>query len=152
MGGREDYGMSAGQGKWSRRQKGFRVGRPIPSRWMLGGPILPEMVREKLATGRYDALTLIHNETSTGVMNPLREIGAVMREFPEVSFIVDTVSSMTGVKIETDALGIDVILAGIILAGLPETAVWALGLLVGINMLFGGGALIAMALAARQPA
>jgi uncharacterized membrane protein HdeD (DUF308 family) len=47
---------------------------------------------------------------------------------------------------------IDIILAGIILAGLPETAVWALGLLVGINMLFGGGALIAMALAARQPA
>jgi uncharacterized membrane protein HdeD (DUF308 family) len=47
---------------------------------------------------------------------------------------------------------IDLILAGIILAGLPETAVWALGLLVGINMLFGGGALIAMALAAKQPA
>ncbi len=47
---------------------------------------------------------------------------------------------------------IDVILAGIILAGLPETAVWALGLLVGVYMLFGGGALIAMALAARQPA
>jgi uncharacterized membrane protein HdeD (DUF308 family) len=35
--------------------------------------------------------------------------------------------------------------------GLPETAVWALGLLVGINMLFGGAALIAMAFAARQP-
>jgi uncharacterized membrane protein HdeD (DUF308 family) len=47
---------------------------------------------------------------------------------------------------------IDLVLAGIILAGLPETAVWALGLLVGINMLFGGAALIAMALAARQPA
>jgi len=47
---------------------------------------------------------------------------------------------------------IDLILAAIILAGLPETAVWALGLLVGINMLFGGGALIAMALAARKPA
>ncbi len=46
---------------------------------------------------------------------------------------------------------IDLILAGIIFAGLPETAVWALGLLVGINMLFGGGALIAMALAARHP-
>jgi len=38
------------------------------------------------------------------------------------------------------------------LLGLPETAVWALGLLVGINMLFGGAALIAMAFAARQPA
>ena len=47
---------------------------------------------------------------------------------------------------------IDLILAGIVFAGLPETAVWALGLLVGINMLFGGAALIAMALAARHPA
>ena len=46
---------------------------------------------------------------------------------------------------------IDLILAAIILAGLPGTAVWALGLLVDINMLFGGAALIAMALAARRP-
>jgi uncharacterized membrane protein HdeD (DUF308 family) len=46
---------------------------------------------------------------------------------------------------------VDLILAGIIFAGLPETAVWALGLLVGINMLFGGSALIAIALAARHP-
>ena len=47
---------------------------------------------------------------------------------------------------------IDLILAGIIFAGLPGTALWALGLLVGINMVFGGVALIGMALAARQPA
>jgi uncharacterized membrane protein HdeD (DUF308 family) len=46
---------------------------------------------------------------------------------------------------------IDLILAAIILAGLPGTAAWALGLLVGINMLFGGAALIAMALHARSP-
>src|SRR6516164_6837604 len=45
---------------------------------------------------------------------------------------------------------IDLILAAIIFAGLPGTAAWALGLLVGINMLFGGAALIAMALAARN--
>jgi uncharacterized membrane protein HdeD (DUF308 family) len=44
---------------------------------------------------------------------------------------------------------IDLILAGLILAGLPGTAAWALGLLVGINMLFGGSALIGMALHAR---
>src|SRR5262249_21060212 len=44
---------------------------------------------------------------------------------------------------------IDLILAAIILAGLPGTAEWALGLLVGINMLFGGTAMIAMALHAR---
>jgi len=47
---------------------------------------------------------------------------------------------------------VDLILAGIIFAGLPGTAAWALGLLVGINMVFGGGALIAMAMAARHPA
>jgi len=47
---------------------------------------------------------------------------------------------------------IDLILAGIIFFGLPGTAFWALGLLVGINMVFGGAALIAMALAARHPA
>src|SRR5262245_16330967 len=46
---------------------------------------------------------------------------------------------------------IDLILAAIILGGLPETATWAIGLLVGINMLFGGSALIAMALHARTP-
>jgi len=47
---------------------------------------------------------------------------------------------------------VDLILAAIIVAGLPGTAAWALGLLVGINMLFGGTALIGMALAARHPA
>src|ERR1700675_471080 len=46
---------------------------------------------------------------------------------------------------------VDLILAGIIFAGLPESATWALGLLVGINMLFGGTAMIGMALAARHP-
>jgi len=45
---------------------------------------------------------------------------------------------------------IDLVLAAIIWAGLPGTAAWALGLLVGINMLFGGSAMIAMALHARS--
>jgi uncharacterized membrane protein HdeD (DUF308 family) len=47
---------------------------------------------------------------------------------------------------------VDVILAIILLAGLPGTAVWALGLLVGINMIFGGWALVLMALHARSAA
>jgi uncharacterized membrane protein HdeD (DUF308 family) len=45
---------------------------------------------------------------------------------------------------------IDLVLAALIFAGLPSTAAWALGLLVGINMVFGGAALIAMALHARH--
>jgi len=47
---------------------------------------------------------------------------------------------------------VDLILAGIIFAGLPESATWVLGLLVGINLLFGGAAMVAMALAARSSA
>jgi uncharacterized membrane protein HdeD (DUF308 family) len=47
---------------------------------------------------------------------------------------------------------VDLILAGLILAGLPGTAAWAIGLIVGINLLFGGVALIALALQARTGA
>lgn len=47
---------------------------------------------------------------------------------------------------------VDLVLAGMIFAGLPATAAWAIGLLVGINMVFGGFALIAMALHARESA
>jgi aspartate aminotransferase-like enzyme len=78
-----------------------------------GQPILPEQLEAKLKTGQFDAVTLVHNETSTGVMNPLAELAAVMKRYPDVMFIVDSVSSMTGVKIDTDALGIDVLLAGV---------------------------------------
>ncbi len=77
-----------------------------------GYPVLPEMVETKLKTGGFDAVTLIHNETSTGTMNPLADIACVVRHFPEVILIVDSVSSMSAMKIEMDALGIDVLLAG----------------------------------------
>ena len=77
-----------------------------------GSPIRAEDVATKLATGQFDALTLIHNETSTGVMSPLAEIAALKRRFPDVMFIVDSVSSMTAVPLKFDELGIDVLLAG----------------------------------------
>ncbi|MDB6031162.1 MAG: Serine-pyruvate aminotransferase/archaeal aspartate aminotransferase [Verrucomicrobiales bacterium] len=77
-----------------------------------GSPIRAEQVEAKLATGEFDALTLIHNETSTGVMSPLAQIAALKQKFPDVMFIVDAVSSMTATKIDFDALQIDVLLAG----------------------------------------
>jgi aspartate aminotransferase-like enzyme len=77
-----------------------------------GSPIRAEHVDKKLATGQFDALTLIHNETSTGVMSPLSEIAALKKKYPDVMFIVDAVSSMTATKIEFDALQVDVLLAG----------------------------------------
>ncbi|MGB0371672.1 MAG: pyridoxal-phosphate-dependent aminotransferase family protein [Opitutales bacterium] len=77
-----------------------------------GQPVDPEAVREKLSTGEYDAITFIHNETSTGVMSPIEDIMAVVREFPDVISIVDSVSSFSAVKIDKDALGIDILLTG----------------------------------------
>src|SRR5258708_14908549 len=66
----------------------------------------------QLATGKFDTVTLTHSETSTGVMNPLPEICRVLARYPDVALVLDTVSSFSGVKIEMDALGIDVMLTG----------------------------------------
>ncbi len=78
-----------------------------------GQPITPELVDQALATGRYDAITLIHNETSTGVMSPLPEIAEVLRKYPDVVSIIDTVSSMSAMKIPLDELGIDCCIFGV---------------------------------------
>ena len=78
-----------------------------------GQAIDPELVRAKLAEGGFDTVTLVHNETSTGVMNPLAEIAAVVKEFEDVLLVVDSVSSFSAVPIPTDDLGIDVLLAGV---------------------------------------
>jgi len=77
-----------------------------------GSPIRADEVDKKLATGQFDALTIIHNETSTGVMSPLTEVAALKKKYPDVMFIVDSVSSMTAVPLKFDELGIDVLLAG----------------------------------------
>ncbi len=77
-----------------------------------GSPIRAEAIDKHLATGQFDTLTLIHNETSTGVMSPLADIAALKKKYPDVMFIVDAVSSMTAVPLNFDELGIDVLLAG----------------------------------------
>lgn len=77
-----------------------------------GQPIRGEQIREKLKGGGFEAVTVIHNETSTGVMSPLREIAEAVREFPEVLLVVDSVSSFSTVPIPMDELGIDVLLTG----------------------------------------
>jgi len=77
-----------------------------------GKHIDPATLDEKLATGDFDVVTLIHNETSTGVMNPLTEICSVAKKYSDVVLIVDSVSSFSAVPIPMDDLGIDVLLTG----------------------------------------
>ncbi len=83
---------------------------PLQVDW--GKHIDQKDVDRQLATGKFDTVTLTHSETSTGVMNPLEEICSVLAKYPDVALIVDTVSSFSGVKIDMDALGIDVMLTG----------------------------------------
>jgi aspartate aminotransferase-like enzyme len=77
-----------------------------------GQPVDPAAVRAELATGQYDAITLIHNETSCGCMSDLPALMDVIREFPDVISIVDTISSCSALRIAKDELGIDVMITG----------------------------------------
>ena len=67
----------------------------------------PTAVDAALATGKYDLVTITHNETSVGIMNPVKEIAEVIRKYPDVVFCMDTVSSMGGTNIPVDELGCD---------------------------------------------
>src|SRR5207237_6889178 len=60
----------------------------------------------------FTTVILIRNESCTGVMNPLPEICCTLAKYPEIALIVDTVSSFSALKIDMDALGIDVMVTG----------------------------------------
>jgi len=76
-----------------------------------GDIIAPDMLAEALKKKHYEAVTIVHNETSTGVESPLKELAAVVKEIsPDTLILVDAVSSLGGVKIETDAWGLDFLL------------------------------------------
>tara|TARA_B110000196_G_scaffold317696_1_gene331370 strand:- start:903 stop:1979 length:1077 start_codon:yes stop_codon:yes gene_type:complete len=77
-----------------------------------GRGVKAQDIDKMLSTGDYDVLAMVHNETSTGVMSNLEEISELMRtKYPDVIWLVDAVSSMAGIKIEIDKLGIDFILS-----------------------------------------
>ena len=76
-----------------------------------GKAIKPDMVADALKKNPdVDAVLFCHNETSTGLTNPMAEVAEVIREKDDVLFLVDAVSSMAGLKIEVDAWGIDICL------------------------------------------
>src|SRR4030042_6978431 len=80
-----------------------------------------EMIDDKLAAGKYSAVTIVYNETSTGLTNPVYEISEMMKEkYPDVLVFVDAVSGMVGLPIHFDQLGWDVGFASVQKAfGLP---------------------------------
>jgi len=76
-----------------------------------GQAIDPQRVADALKGKEYDLITIVHNETSTGVENPVQEIAAVARAVsPDTLICVDAVSSLGGVKIEMDQWDLDMVL------------------------------------------
>jgi aspartate aminotransferase-like enzyme len=74
-------------------------------------PASPERIADTVRDGGFEALTLVHNETSTGMQNPVREIAdAVRKASPDTLIFVDAVSSLAGARIEMDAWGLDMLL------------------------------------------
>lgn len=83
----------------------------VSAEW--GWAAAPDEVRERLGGGDYKAVLLTHNETSTGVMNPIRELAAAIRgAAPDALILVDTVSSLGAVPFDMDGWGLDIVATG----------------------------------------
>ena len=98
-------------GAFGNRWYDIAVSNDIPAdkfEFEWGKALRPEEVDKVLSTGKYDLITMTHNETSTGVMNPIEEIGQVLKKYPDVVVCVDAVSSALGTKIDVDKCGIDI--------------------------------------------
>ncbi|MDR1856300.1 MAG: alanine--glyoxylate aminotransferase family protein [Desulfovibrio sp.] len=76
-----------------------------------GTPVLVPKVKEKLAGGKYAIVAVIHAETSTGVCNPVEEIGKLVREHGAL-YLVDGVTSLGGIEVALDRWGVDAFYSG----------------------------------------
>lgn len=101
------FSVGAFGDRWHKMAQGNNVPADnVSVEW--GKATTPEMVDEALSTGKYDLMTITHNETSTGVMCPVEEIAPVVKKYPDVVWCLDAVSSLGGTKIDVDGLGVDI--------------------------------------------
>jgi aspartate aminotransferase-like enzyme len=78
----------------------------------LGEAHAPDVLADALANGSFDAVTVVHSETSTGVLNPIADLARVAHAAGDVAFLVDSVTGIGGAVVETDAWELDVVLTG----------------------------------------
>src|SRR4029453_17199369 len=78
----------------------------------LGAAHTPQMLADALAKGSYDAVTVVHSETSTGVLNPVRELAEVVHRQPGRLLLVDSVTGVAGAQVESEAWQLDFVLTG----------------------------------------
>lgn len=80
--------------------------------FLWGEPIDADLLRKALRRKKYEAVTLAHNETSTGTLSDLEAIARVVREESDALVYVDAVSSLAGTAVETEAWGVDYLFTG----------------------------------------
>jgi len=105
-------------GSFSERQTNVaeRLGKTVDTlEYEWGQAVKPEDVREALEESEteYDAVTCVMNESSTGVRNPIEEIGDVVADYPDTYFVVDAVSALGGDLVDIDEHDIDVIFTSV---------------------------------------
>ena len=108
----EDRMLVPTSGSFSERQANVaeRLGKDVDRiEYDWGRAVKPGDVREALEAGDYDAVGMVMNETSTGVRNPVEEIGDIVSEYPDTYFVVDAISCLGGDRIDIEAHGIDCI-------------------------------------------
>ena len=75
-----------------------------------GCAVTPDRIDAALQSGDFDAITIVHNETSTGVVSPIKDVAAFLHDkYPDVMLLVDAVSSLGGDKIDFEGWGLDVL-------------------------------------------
>ena len=76
-----------------------------------GTPVIADPVKTKIAENHYKIVAVVHAETSTGVKNPVEQIGALLKGSDTI-YLVDAVTSLGGMPIDMDAWGIDALYSG----------------------------------------
>lgn len=78
----------------------------------LGQAHTPDLVADALRRGRYDAVTVVHSETSTGALNPIADLARVAHDAGDVTLLVDSVTGIAGAPVESDRWELDFVLTG----------------------------------------
>lgn len=77
-----------------------------------GAAHTPDLLADALKKNQYDVVSVVHSETSTGVLNPIRELAQVAHDSGDVVMVIDTVSSMAAAPIECGDWDLDYVLTG----------------------------------------
>lgn len=110
---KEDKILSVENGKFGERLKDISglYGQCVPLEFEWGSPVDLEKIKEELEKGDIKAITMVHNETSTGMLNPAEAVGKLAKKY-DALFILDVITSFGGDFLKFDEWGVDIAITG----------------------------------------